>query len=130
MKIAVVGSRTFNNAQLFCTTLNQYHQQGLELISGGANGADNFAYQYAGYYKIPITLYLPNFTTVKYTAETGYPILQKIKWAHKGAALQRNTTIVQNSDLVIAFWDGTSHGTADTIKKAEQLGKQVIKIMF
>jgi hypothetical protein len=30
----------------------------------------------------------------------------------------RNTVVVRGSELVIAFWDGSSHGTADTIRKA------------
>lgn len=35
------------------------------------------------------------------------------------ALLRRNTTIIEKADLVIAFWDGVSHGTKDTIDKCQ-----------
>ncbi len=41
------------------------------------------------------------------------------------AAHARNTQIVQNSYVVIAFWNGFSGGTVDTIRKAKKLGKPV-----
>ncbi len=44
------------------------------------------------------------------------------KWM---APKERNTTIVDNSDLVLAFWDMTSTGTKDTIEKALNKGLRV-----
>jgi uncharacterized phage-like protein YoqJ len=41
---------------------------------------------------------------------------------------QRNVYMVDNSDLVIAGWDGSSGGTANCIKYAESKGKEVINI--
>jgi hypothetical protein len=41
------------------------------------------------------------------------------------AGFTSNTTIVRDSDVVIAFWDGKSTGTLDTIEKAKALGKPV-----
>lgn len=40
----------------------------------------------------------------------------------RSAGPLRNATIVGNSDYVIAPWDGKSHGTHDTIRKAESAG--------
>ena len=44
----------------------------------------------------------------------------------RGAALARNTQIIQKSDVVFAFWDGKSKGTHDSIKKAEKLNKRLL----
>jgi hypothetical protein len=37
----------------------------------------------------------------------------------------RNGYIVNNSDVIVAFWNGKSNGTADTITKARKAGKPV-----
>ena len=37
----------------------------------------------------------------------------------------RNSLIVADCDMVVAFWDGRSRGTLDTITKAVQAGKRV-----
>jgi hypothetical protein len=60
--------------------------------------------------------------------EIGIPVCtHKPAWDTEGkcAGLNRNTTIVRDSDVVIAFWDGKSTGTLDTIEKAKALGKPV-----
>ncbi|TXF74963.1 hypothetical protein [Chryseobacterium sp.] len=41
----------------------------------------------------------------------------------RGAALIWNTEIIENSDVVYAFWDGRSNGTRDAINKAQNMGK-------
>jgi uncharacterized phage-like protein YoqJ len=41
------------------------------------------------------------------------------------APKERNTTIVDNSDIVLAFWDMESNGTKDTIDKSVKKGKKV-----
>ena len=38
------------------------------------------------------------------------------------APLKRNITIIENADMVLAFWDGKSRGTKFTIDKAKQRG--------
>lgn len=35
------------------------------------------------------------------------------------APLKRNITIIENADLVLAFWDGVSHGTKFVIKQCK-----------
>jgi hypothetical protein len=39
------------------------------------------------------------------------------------AGLKRNTDIVNASDIILAFWDGQSRGTKDTITKATKAQK-------
>jgi ABC-type branched-subunit amino acid transport system substrate-binding protein len=38
---------------------------------------------------------------------------------------QWNRMIVKNADLVVAFWDGRSPGTAQVIEAARELGKRL-----
>ena len=42
----------------------------------------------------------------------------------KRAGYVRNTDIVKNSDMIIAFWDGKSKGTKHTIGLAQKMGKE------
>jgi hypothetical protein len=44
----------------------------------------------------------------------------------KAAGVLRNTTIVEAADQIVAFWDGRSRGTKDTIAKAGVASKPVI----
>lgn len=48
----------------------------------------------------------------------------------KSAGFKRNTTIVEACDTLLAFWDGKSRGTQDSIAKAEKLGKLTIVITY
>jgi hypothetical protein len=40
----------------------------------------------------------------------------------RGAGFIRNQTIVDNSDRIVAYWDGKSNGTMDTVRKARKKG--------
>ena len=39
------------------------------------------------------------------------PYLPEYSRYGRAAPLKRNITIIENADLVLAFWDGKSHGT-------------------
>ena len=41
----------------------------------------------------------------------------------RSAPLKRNVTIIENADIVLAFWDGRSKGTLSVIKYAEKVKK-------
>lgn len=41
----------------------------------------------------------------------------------------RNQVIVDRSNCIVAFWDGESPGTRDTLKKAKAVGKQVFDVL-
>lgn len=112
MKYAVVGSRTFKNTTLLATVLNALPDFNL-LISGGAVGADTLAGQWAKTKDINTMIFLPEWE--KYG---------------KAAGPMRNTKIVEECDELIAFWDGVSRGTLDSITKARALGKKVHIIKF
>ena len=110
MKLAIVGSRSFNDYDLLETWADSiFYMQDTDekfVVSGGASGADSLAEQYTNTH---IT------TLIKFPAEWN-------KYG-KSAGFIRNQQIVDNCDMVLAFWDGESRGTADTIAKAKKAKK-------
>lgn len=105
MKVAVIGSRG-----LVVKNLGKYlPPDTTEIVSGGARGIDACAEQYARENGIPIKVFLPEYN--KYG---------------KGAPLKRNIQIIDYADMVLAFWDGASHGTKFVIDKCREKGKKVI----
>ena len=109
MKVAVIGSRTFNDYDKLNETLKKYEIS--LVVSGGAKGADSLGEQYAKENKIPTMIFLPDW-----------------KRHGRAAGMIRNTDIIEAAEMVIAFWDGTSKGTKDSILKADKLGKKVVII--
>jgi hypothetical protein len=111
MKVAVIGSRTFNDYELVKETLTKLDIT--LLISGGAKGADSLGERYANENNITTLIFKPD-------------------WERhgRGAGMIRNTDIVKNSDIVVAFWDGSSKGTLDSIRKVENLNKGLMIIKY
>lgn len=113
MKVAVIGSRNINDVSLIHEKLDQIHSLNniSVIVSGGAKGVDSIAEKWAVNNKIHSEIYKPDYITYSKTP--------------KIAPLQRNKTIVDNSDIVIAFWDGKSKGSKFTIDYANKQNKQV-----
>ena len=98
MRVAVVGSRG-----LKVEHLENYLPEGVtEIVSGGARGVDTCARENALSHGLKLTEFLPEYD--KYG---------------RSAPLKRNITIIENADLVLAFWDGVSHGTKFVIKQCK-----------
>jgi len=110
MKIAVVGSRNFHDYELLKKTLTEYEIT--SIVSGGANGADSLGERYADEHNIPTMIFKPDW-----------------KRFGRGAGRIRNKTIVENADLVIAFWDGLSKGTQMSIEIAKKVNKPLRIVM-
>ena len=110
MKLAVVGSRDFQDyAWLEHCLLRVFRVEELEaVISGGARGADGLAARFAAAHQLPLVVIPADWK--RYGRKAG-PI--------------RNTEIVARADAVVAFWDGRSPGTRDTITKARNAGLRV-----
>jgi hypothetical protein len=111
MKVAVIGSRSFNDYERLKDTLSKIDVS--LLVSGGANGADKLGEQYANENNIPTKIFLPDWEK-----------------HGKAAGFLRNTDIINEAELVVAFWDGSSNGTRDSIQKAEKQGKKVMIVTF
>ena len=99
MRVAVIGSR-----ELLVDNLEDYlPEETTEIISGGARGVDASAKDYALQHGLKLTEYLPEY------ARYG-----------RAAPLKRNITIIENADLVLAFWDGASSGTKYVIDNCKK----------
>ena len=104
MKVAVVGSRN-----LRVVNLGDYLPESVtEIVSGGTRGVDACAREYALANGIKLTEFLPEYD--KYG---------------RGAPLRRNITIIEYADIVLAFWDGTSHGRKFVIDHCRKRGVPV-----
>lgn len=119
LRIAVVGSRIFNEYNYLHRKLTDLlweivdywgDELPLEIIivSGGARGADSIAEQWAKEW---------GYQTMIFSAEWD-------KYG-KSAGYRRNQQIIDASDVVIAFWDGTSKGTKHSIDIATKQGKPI-----
>ncbi len=106
MKAAIIGSRTFNDYQYLKEILGWFQFE--RIISGGARGADTLAKRYAAEHGIYLKEHLPNWDR-----------------DGKAAGFIRNKLIIADADELIAFYDGSSKGTAHSIKLAEESGKPV-----
>ena len=112
MKIGVVGSRDFDDYKKLEKELNKI--EGItEIVSGGAKGADTLAREFAEKNDIQLTEFLPDYARFR-----------------GGATRIRNEKIVEYSDQIIAFWDGESTGTKNTIDIAEKQKKPLKIIRF
>jgi len=107
MKLAVVVSRT-----LTVEGLEAYLPEGVtEIVSGGAKGVDRQAAAYAMGKQIPLTEFLPDYGTYG-----------------RGAPHKRNQQIADYADMALAFWNGHSKGTMDTVLQFRKRGKSVTVI--
>jgi len=99
MRVAVIGSR-----DLSVEHLEDYlPRDTTELVSGGARGVDACARDYALGHGLKLTEYLPEYSRYG-----------------RAAPLKRNLTIIENADLVLAFWDGKSRGTKYVIDNCKK----------
>lgn len=105
MRVAIIGSRG-----LQVDDIGQYLPNGLtEIVSGGAKGIDTCAKIYAEKNGIKLTEFLPQYERFG-----------------RAAPLKRNIEIIENSDIVLAFWDGVSRGTKFSIDRCKKLGKKIL----
>lgn len=114
MKLGIIGSRTFNNYNLLKLAIQKYFiTWDIDLIvSGGANGADKLAEQYATEFNIKVLIHYADWSK------------------GRGAGFTRNHEIWKDSDVVVAFWDGQSKGTLHSFKLAEQYKKEFLVIEY
>jgi len=114
MNIGVVGGRDFNDYNLLEQVLfSSVAPEGDMIISGGAAGADKMAETFADENFIPKKIFPANWKA----------------FGLAGGSI-RNADIVAQSDYIIAFWDGKSTGTKDTIDKAKSKGIEVLIIPY
>jgi len=109
-------------------------------ISGMAQGVDLWAAEICYVLHIPYTAAVPFVGQ-----EMLWPELAKNRWRYLlGRAAnvvvvsegeysakkmqKRNEWMVDNADVLLAVWDGTSGGTANCVRYAEKKKKQIVRI--
>lgn len=119
-RVVIAGSRDFGDYSLLEETLDQLLEdetESVELVSGHAKGADLLAERYAEENEVPIHVIKPDWK--KYGRAAG-PI--------------RNRQILEYAreatPLVVAFWDGKSKGTKNTIDTSRLLKIPVKIVLF
>jgi predicted Rossmann fold nucleotide-binding protein DprA/Smf involved in DNA uptake len=117
-KIAVVGSRDFNDKERLFRILTKNLNTISLIISGGARGADTLAVEWAQTYGVPYLV----FPALWHKPDTGE--------YDRGAGMRRNRRIVEQADLIVAFHDGVSKGTLNTIETANSMQKTVRIFLF
>lgn len=129
MKLAIIGSRDFTDQDRadevfkthFCRWLeftendhqthDHFESKASEIVSGGARGADSVGASIAKKWGLKLTEYMPDWE--KYGKRAGFV---------------RNEDIIKNADMVLAFWDGESRGTGNSLSIAKRLKKPTLII--
>lgn len=117
IKLIIAGGRDFNDYNLLEETcdfmlskLAETHQ--IQIISGGAAGADTMGARYAGHRGFDL-------------------IVMKADWDKHGksAGYKRNAEMAAVATHLIAFWDGQSRGTNHMINIAndKNLKSHIVK---
>lgn len=113
MRLAIIGSRSFTDYSRLCYVMDEWFDRNgqhdyvvKEVISGGANGADKLAARWAQEHNIKLTEFLADWEK-----------------HGKAAGFIRNEDIVREANVVLAFWDGESRGTQNSLSIAKRLKK-------
>jgi inosine/xanthosine triphosphate pyrophosphatase family protein len=134
LNIAIIGSRSFSNVKYLeesmQSVINKENKGSFEniiIISGGAKGADRLGKEYAEKYKLGYKEYKAEWKDLSHPDA-------KIRTNQYGkydaaAGHRRNTLIINDSDIVVAFHNG-SPGTADSLRKAKEMNKIIYEFKF
>lgn len=106
-RIAIVGSRGYLDLEAVRRYIRGLPKDAT-IVSGGAPGVDRTAEREARRLGLRLVVYQAEWDRLG-----------------RGAGIVRNGTIVENCDRVVAFWDGVSRGTENTITRARRAGKPV-----
>ena len=110
MKVIIAGGRCFEDYEQVCCFCDKvrHNQIIIEIVSGGARGADALGEQYA--------------------KERGFNVMWfPAAWSKFGrsAGVLRNAEMANYAEVLIAFWDGRSRGTRNMINLAKKEGLKI-----
>ena len=129
MKVAIIGSREYENIRKIKDTLFQLKQKfgnDLIIVSGGAqHGADKFARKYALEFGIKYKEFNPAHTTKNLYSAMSDNYYEKPY--HVSQFHHRNLLIARDCDVMMAFIPNgdSSNGSMSAIKNAKKLNKRV-----
>lgn len=110
-RVAVVGSRGFSDYSFFAEKLEQIisNLENVEFVSGGCkSGGDALIAKYCKEHNYKLTEHLPDWENLG-----------------KKAGFVRNKLIVDDCTHLIAYFDGQSKGTENSINMARKQNKQI-----
>lgn len=117
IRVIVAGSRHFQNQALLEEKLDKILErcveQPIEIISGGAEGADQAGEAYAQKRGLKVVQFPANW-----------------KQFGKQAGFRRNEQMAKYATHLVAFWDGKSSGTRHMIETAKAKGLPVRVILL
>jgi hypothetical protein len=120
-QVAIVGSRYFQETEMVANYVIGLATQQLlskrysndpvyyKIISGDAVGVDRTAQNCAKMLDLEVDIKIADW-----------------KKYGKSAGMIRNPDIIKDANLVIAFWDGKSNGTKNSIKIARTMNKHTV----
>ena len=103
-RIAIVGSRDYPRPDLVEAFVARLPKSAV-VVSGGARGVDSVAVEAAEARGLEAVVFPADWR----------------RW-RRSAGPRRNAEIVEHADRVVAFWDGASRGTLDTVRRARRAG--------
>ena len=107
MTVLIAGSRSIEKFDL-----SPYIPSDTDcIISGGANGIDRLAEEYADQHRLSKIILRPKYHLYK-----------------RNAPLIRNKRMVDLADAVLIIWDGISKGTRYTMEYAQKQNKPITLI--
>jgi len=110
MKLIIAGSRSFKGYAFLEQKVESfimsygYPLEDVEIVSGGAEGADKLGERYAFNKRLKLTRMLPDY----------------IQYNPKSAPIMRNKRMAKYATHCIVFWDGVSNGTRNMINEAKK----------
>lgn len=129
--VGIVGTRSYprlDRVKHFVATL----PKDTIVVSGGARGVDRTGEETARRFGLHVVSFRPVETDRGWAIERiffdPYRVEPSVIFAERypnfaAAAFVRNGYIVEFADEVVAYWDGRSKGTRDSIAKARAAGK-------
>ncbi len=118
-RVIVCGGRDFENKQVCFEYLGKIvpGRKNVTIISGHANGADKFGEEYAALHGLNCVVFKPDW---KQYGRAAGPIRNK----------QMLEYAIEETPLIIAFWDGKSKGTKNMIDQSKKAGAEVIIVYY
>lgn len=112
--ISVVGGRNFEGKHLLNDVLDTILSKNRNItrfVSGGAMGTDSLGEEWARRKGLVCKILEPDWN------QHG-----------KAAGIIRNESIIKHADFVVAFWNGRSRGTRDSICRSIKTGRKLFVI--
>lgn len=107
-RVGIVGSRRFPELERVARYVREL-PAGASIVTGSASGVDAAAARAARERGMPVRVVGASFEEA----------------ASAAAAASRNQRLIDQCDVLVAFWDGSSAGTRGTVERALDSGKEV-----